>query len=169
MKKIRDICELTPAYLHKEGITALLVDLDNTLAGYREDQPDETVCFWLRDVLAAGITVMVISNAKEERAARFCKPLGLPYIAKAGKPGKRGIESALRELECKPDQAMMVGDQMFTDIWAGKNAGVRTVLVDPRTRGFWTAVRRGIEIPLIYIFCWNRRCKDNTYTTKEWL
>ncbi|HEU4965203.1 MAG TPA: TIGR01457 family HAD-type hydrolase [Bacilli bacterium] len=46
-----------------------------------------------------------------------------------GKPEARMIDFAVRELGVSKDRAVMVGDNLETDILAGVNAGVRTVLV----------------------------------------
>jgi 4-nitrophenyl phosphatase len=46
-----------------------------------------------------------------------------------GKPQARMIEYALAELGVSRDQAVVIGDNLETDILAGVNAGVRTVLV----------------------------------------
>ena len=32
---------------------------------------------------------------------------------------------------CKPDETAIVGDQIFTDILGGRNAGIYTLLVEP--------------------------------------
>ena len=47
------------------------------------------------------------------------------------KPFDMGIKKALAVLGEKPEDAVMVGDQLMTDIRAAKRAGVRSVLVQP--------------------------------------
>ncbi|MDR1693364.1 MAG: YqeG family HAD IIIA-type phosphatase [Oscillospiraceae bacterium] len=144
-----DICELTPAWLKSRGVRAVLADLDNTLAGYSVNEPDPSVTRWMGELRENGVALMVVSNAAEKRVAAFCEPLGLPYLSRAGKPGGRGLLTALKRLRVNADQALMVGDQFFTDIRAGTRAGVRAVLVDPRVKGFWFTLRRKLETPFI--------------------
>ncbi len=50
-----------------------------------------------------------------------------PYFV--GKPNPLMMWTALRTLQASPDQAFMVGDRMDTDIIAGTEAGMRTILV----------------------------------------
>ncbi len=142
-----DICDLTPVWLLGRGFRAVLADLDNTLAGYRANEPDAAVALWMAELKEAGIALMIVSNAAEERVAAFCRPLGLPYLAKAGKPGGRGLFEAVKRLGVGANKTVMVGDQYFTDIRAGRKAGLRTVLVDPRVKGFWFSLRRFYETP----------------------
>lgn len=47
----------------------------------------------------------------------------------AGKPSPVMITEALRRLGSKPEETIMVGDQIFTDIIAGQAAGLRSFLV----------------------------------------
>ncbi|ANE47858.1 HAD family hydrolase [Paenibacillus swuensis] len=46
-----------------------------------------------------------------------------------GKPSPIIMEYALAKLGCLPEQAIVIGDNMFTDIGAGRAAGCHTVLV----------------------------------------
>ena len=37
----------------------------------------------------------------------------------------------MERMEVGPEQTAIVGDQIFTDIWGGNNAGVLTLMVKP--------------------------------------
>lgn len=50
-----------------------------------------------------------------------------PYFV--GKPNPLMMWTALRSLQASPDQAFMIGDRMDTDIIAGTEAGMKTILV----------------------------------------
>jgi hypothetical protein len=144
-----DICELTPDYLRKRGIRAVLSDLDNTLAGYRANTPDNAAGAWIKSLKDAVIPLYIVSNAGEKRVAAFCNPLGLPYAARAGKPRAHKLLEALERLKVKAEEAVMVGDQYFTDVKSAWNAGMRVVLVPPRVKGFLFTLRRRIENPFM--------------------
>jgi hypothetical protein len=144
-----DICELTPEWLRERGMEAVLCDLDNTLVGYGLLAPDETVLGWIRSLKEAGIPLAVISNASKVRVEAFSGPLGLPFTARAGKPGARYLFEAIKDLGVSADRAVMVGDQYFTDVLAAHRAGIRAVLVPPRVKGFLFTLRRWVEIPFI--------------------
>jgi HAD superfamily hydrolase (TIGR01458 family) len=46
-----------------------------------------------------------------------------------GKPSKAFFEMALRDMDLRPDQAVMVGDDIITDIAGARKIGMKTVLV----------------------------------------
>jgi 4-nitrophenyl phosphatase len=46
-----------------------------------------------------------------------------------GKPGTALLESAMEQLGVKPDETLMVGDRIDTDVAAGQKAGCRSALV----------------------------------------
>ena len=46
-----------------------------------------------------------------------------------GKPSRRMIDLALERIGLAPDEALMVGDRLDTDVEAGKAGGVRTTLI----------------------------------------
>jgi hypothetical protein len=144
-----DLTQITPDYLRGRGFRAVLSDLDNTLAGYRANTPDKAAAAWIKSLKESLIPLFIISNAREKRVARFCDPLELPYIAKAKKPRAAKLLEALERLKVRNDEAVMVGDQYFTDVMAGWNAGVRVILVPPRVKGFLFTLRRCVEKPFI--------------------
>lgn len=53
-------------------------------------------------------------------------------MAQAKKPGIKKIMQRLSELNLQPEQTLMIGDQIFTDIWAGRRAGCVTIMVEQR-------------------------------------
>jgi HAD superfamily hydrolase (TIGR01458 family) len=46
-----------------------------------------------------------------------------------GKPSKAFFEMALRDMDLRPDQAVMVGDDIITDIAGARKTGMKAVLV----------------------------------------
>ena len=57
--------------------------------------------------------------------------MGAEYIELAAKPSRRGYERAMERLGTTPGNTVFIGDQLFTDIWGAKNAGLRNILVKP--------------------------------------
>ena len=53
------------------------------------------------------------------------------YIYKAGKPKPAGYRKAMGILGTDTTNTLFVGDQIFTDIYGAKRAGIRTILVKP--------------------------------------
>lgn len=128
---IEAIYQMTPEQLKIFGIKAILTDLDNTLIAWNNPDGTHELREWLDKMSQADIPVVVISNNNHERIERAVKPFGLPFIARALKPLPRGINQALKKLDLAPEEVIMVGDQLMTDICAANLANVRNVLVKP--------------------------------------
>lgn len=129
---IGSVFELTPETLRPLGVRVVLADLDNTLARYREMDPSEAVCQWRAALAAAGIAVFIVSNGRRPgRSRRFAEGLGTEFVHHAGKPRPGAFRRALAQTGCRAEEALMVGDQIFTDIWGAHNAGIRAALVCP--------------------------------------
>lgn len=127
---------LTPAVLKELGVRLVLADLDNTLTPYEEPLPSPALRQWKEELEGSGITLFVVSNSrKSRRCPDFCEVLGIPYVRHAGKPGTKGFQQALRQTGIPASEALMVGDQIFTDILGANRAGIRTVLVRPMAWG----------------------------------
>ena len=126
------IFDIDPAALARRGITLLLADLDNTLAPYGVPEPSDRVRAWNSALEQAGVTLFVLSNNRHpQRPERFAHALGVPFLGHAGKPKPGGFLRAMERMGRTPAQTAIVGDQIFTDILGGRNAGVFTLLVEP--------------------------------------
>ncbi|NCE64507.1 YqeG family HAD IIIA-type phosphatase [Pseudoflavonifractor sp. 524-17] len=126
------VFDIEPQALAAAGIRLLLADLDNTLAPYGQAEPEEALRTWTADLARAGVRLFILSNNRRpERAMRFAGALGVPYIGHAGKPRPASFRQAMERMGAAPKETSIVGDQIFTDILGGKNAGVGTILVEP--------------------------------------
>ncbi len=115
--------------LYEKGKRAVLFDIDNTLVPHGAEA-DERAKMLIRNLKNIGYKICFISNNKEKRVADFNRELGCTYIYKAGKPEKKGYLSALSVLNAKPQNALFVGDQIFTDIWGANRAKIDSYLVN---------------------------------------
>lgn len=125
--------DIKPEFLRENNIRTLLVDIDNTLAPYEQSEPDDKILAWLDSLNKNGIRFAFISNnSSDKRVIRFNKKIGAPAYCKAGKPfAKKSIRKALTELDGDISSSAFLGDQIFTDICAGKFCGMRAILVPP--------------------------------------
>ena len=71
----RTFDEITPDFLRGLGICAILSDIDNTLAPYEQDEPDERIMNWIASLTEAGISIALVSNNDRERVELFNKEL----------------------------------------------------------------------------------------------
>lgn len=128
----QSIYDIDPAALAGRGIRLLLADLDNTLVPYGVPEPTEQVRAWTAALAEQGVTLFVLSNNRHpDRPGRFSRSLGVPFIGHAGKPKPGSFYQAMEQMGCTAEETAIVGDQIFTDILGGRNAGVFTLLVEP--------------------------------------
>ena len=116
--------------LYQEGYRGILFDIDNTLVPHGAPADERAIQLFkeLRDI---GFSCCLVSNNKKKRVAPFASLVGAEYIELAAKPSRRGYERAMELLGTNPGNTVFIGDQLFTDIWGAKNAGLRNILVKP--------------------------------------
>ncbi len=94
----RAIEAITPEFLRQHGITALVLDVDNTLTGDGSQQLDATVQQWLDTMRAAGVRLTIVSNNTAARVRPFADRVGLAWVPLACKPLPVGLAVARRRL-----------------------------------------------------------------------
>lgn len=109
----------------------MLSDIDNTLAPYEMPVPDERIKAWIRELEDNGIRIALISNNSKERVETFNASLGLAAYPDSKKPSKKRLSAALDELGAERESCAVLGDQLFTDVLAARNLGVRAIVVPP--------------------------------------
>ena len=159
--------DVTPALLAADGVRALLLDIDNTLAPYEVAEPDDALRAWFDALAEAGIRVALVSNNHRERVELFNRTLALPAYPDAHKPLRRTVRMALDELGVLPSEAAFMGDQLFTDVLAGKNLGMRAYTVPPirDKRDPFTRFKRLLERP--FMRAYHRREKNRSQETSH--
>ena len=116
--------------LAKEGIKGLIFDIDNTLVTH--GSPADERCLALFDKLRAwGFSFCLISNNQSARVSSFAKQVNSPYIENAHKPSTKNYLKAVKMMGITTNDTVFVGDQLFTDVWGAKRAGIRNILVKP--------------------------------------
>ena len=145
-----DLSLITPEALCELGIKGLVMDIDNTIVTYDDPTPTPAASAWFDAVTAKGIKISFVSNNDWDRVNEFNRELGYPAYAKSGKPFIKNIIKVMEEMGTDKSNTAFIGDQIFTDVWAGKRAGLTVFLVDPikdKTSLFFRA-KRALEIPI---------------------
>ena len=146
-----NITHLGAEELRALGVQGILLDADNTLTTHKSEALAPGVADWLSAMREEGFALMLTSNAKRERILPFAEKLGLPCEGMCGKPLPGGLHRAADRLGLPPGKLVLIGDQVFTDLWGGKLAGIKTVLVTPWQKESGRAFRfkRWLERPFI--------------------
>lgn len=150
----RTFDEITPDFLRRLGVKAILADIDNTLAPYEQAEPDQRIKGWIASLAAAGIGIAFVSNNDWERVELFNRTLEVPAYAKSGKPFKKNLVKAMNDLGGTLETTVMLGDQLLTDALAGHNLGVKCLIVPPirDKKNAFFRFKRWLEKPTVRKF-----------------
>ncbi|MBE9116547.1 YqeG family HAD IIIA-type phosphatase [Lusitaniella coriacea LEGE 07157] len=125
------ITNLTPDLLKQYRLKGLVLDVDETLVPLREREVSQEVQVWIQEIRSCASLWLVSNNLSENRIGGIAKSLDLPYILGARKPSRRKLRQAVEEMNLPFKQVAMVGDRLFTDVWAGNRLGMFSILVEP--------------------------------------
>ncbi len=141
--------EVTPEFCLEHGIKFIISDIDNTLVTYDDAHPTDEVRAWIDDLFMSGVRISFVSNNEHERVEIFNSSLGVPAVAKAGKPFTRGLKSVSEMLGADKASTVLLGDQLLTDVSAAKLYGIRAIAVPPikDKKTLFFRAKRAIEKP----------------------
>ena len=147
----RVFSDASAEFLTSIGVKGIVLDIDNTLEPYENPMPSKEVLEWFLSLKNAGISAAFVSNNGRERVELFNGELKLPYYYKSKKPFKTKVLAAIADMGVSVDEAILMGDQVFTDVWAAHNAGIRAILLPPikDKRDLLTRFKRLLEIPVL--------------------
>lgn len=130
-EKYDNIYEIDYNSLKSQGINFIIFDIDNTLITYDEDVAPEKLKAKMKEIYALGLKACILSNGHSERAKKFSESLGMYFIGDAFKPSLKGYRKISADFGIKPTETVMIGDQIFTDIWGANRFGSKSILVRP--------------------------------------
>ena len=133
-KVIKSLDELSYDDLAARGIDCLLLDFDNTLGPDHATEPTEYSYKIVNTARDKGFKMCLVSNAKSGRSDKIAKMLDIPCVTYAHKPRADGDNRALALMGTDRSRAVMIGDQVFTDVMAGRFAGVYTIMCEKYAR-----------------------------------
>lgn len=128
---MESIYDLPLDQLKNEGIKGIIFDIDNTLVPYDVAEPTDQIMTFFEQLQQQGFHIILVSNNSQDRVIKFNEKLKVLALHKANKPLKKNFTKALNLLGCSAKETIIVGDQIFTDIYGGNRAGIRTYLVSP--------------------------------------
>lgn len=116
--------------LYEEGYRGLIFDIDNTLVmhGAPADERAKKLFARLKEI---GFQCCLISNNQEPRVKMFNEEIQVNYIFNAHKPSTKNYKKGMEIMGTTTENTIFVGDQLFTDVWGAKRAGIRNILVKP--------------------------------------
>lgn len=138
-RRERAITDVDVQGLVASGVRCVLFDRDNTVVPRSTGKAPAEVLAWIDAVRAAGISLcMVSNNFHSGEVEASAAELGVRVVHHAMKPAPFAVRRALSLMGVEAGEAVLIGDQVFTDVVAGNLAGVRTILVEPQsTTDLW--------------------------------
>lgn len=116
--------------LFRKGMRGIIFDIDNTLVEHGKPANEQAKQLFVR-LHRIGFQTMLLSNNKESRVQSFAQAVDSPYLYKSGKPQKTGYLLSMEKMGTTIQNTLFVGDQIFTDIYGAKRAGIENFLVKP--------------------------------------
>lgn len=146
------LTDIHPDFFLNNSVKLVMLDFDNTIVPYTTDKPTSLMAAWLTWVRNSGVYVCVVSNSKKNRVPAFCEKYHIHCITHAKKPGDKGIRQCLKKFAVKPSEAVLIGDQIYTDTLGANRCGVPSILVKSiHNHTIWLKLRHVAELPFIFM------------------
>lgn len=154
--------------LYAQGYRGIIFDIDNTLVPHGAPADERSIALFRR-LTETGYRIMLLSNNKEPRVKKFNDAVGAAYIFKAGKPSTANYFRAMERMHTDRKNTLFVGDQLFTDIWGAKKAGIRTFLVKPihPKEEIQIVLKRYLEKIVLYFYKKQYFNNSNNFNNKK--
>ncbi|MBO4501437.1 MAG: YqeG family HAD IIIA-type phosphatase [Clostridia bacterium] len=162
-----DIYEIAVDDMVSKNKKGIIFDIDNTVAPYEIATPTEEMKAYFDTLSAAGLKIAFVSNNKHDRARIFTEDLGYFFVSDASKPSPKGIIKCIEYFGCAKEEALLIGDQIFTDCLAAHRAGIECYLVKPikDKPTLFFRIKRRLEKPFINLY--NKRKQKKAEKAKE--
>lgn len=111
----------------KYEIEGIIIDVDETLRKEMRDIPTANK-EWLKR-LKGKFKIIILSNGMDKGVEEYFKEQGIDYIGFGLKPLKRNFKRACQKMNLRPEQVLVIGNDLFDDIYGGKRNNMWTGLV----------------------------------------
>lgn len=115
---------------YQRGYRGVLFDIDNTLVPHGAPADARARALFAR-LAKLGMKCCLISNNQLPRVKPFADEVGAYFIENAHKPSRKGYQEAMRRMGTSRADTLFVGDQLFTDVFGARRAGIYSILVKP--------------------------------------
>lgn len=131
---LRGVTDLDLDELWGAGKRALLLDRDNTIVPRDTKVMPPEVVAWLARAREMGFALCLVSNNWARNVRPNADAVGARLVSRAAKPLPFALWHALRKVGARRAQAVLIGDQVFTDVLGARLAGIDSVLVVPQAQ-----------------------------------
>lgn len=129
-KIVKDIKEIDFKSLKRKGISALILDIDDTLIPKEVNDIYPAVFEWVVSRKEEGFKLCLTSNSRHPLRVKYIgESLGIPAMHQSFKPLPFAFWKSLEVLKAKPSETAMIGDQLFMDILGGNLVSLYTIYI----------------------------------------
>lgn len=145
-----NIFEIDPIFFLRIKTPILLLDLDNTLDSWKTTTPSKRVMDYIKRLKELKIRPIIVSNNTSDHVKNYARALEIECITGVFKPFKRILKKRLTNLKINPEDCIVIGDQLMTDIACGNALKIKTLLLEPITKEEFigTHINRIFDKPL---------------------
>lgn len=127
---VNALTDIDPEALKARGKTLILLDVDNTLLPWRSEDIPQTTLDWVAQAKIFGFDLCILSNTRHPaRLRRLAEKLGIEFLLGRFKPSRQMYRAALQKYKRKPEEAIMIGDQLVTDVLGANRSGIEAIWV----------------------------------------
>lgn len=148
--------------LYEEGVRGIIFDIDNTLVPHGAPADQRAIELFER-LKKIGFHCCLISNNQEPRVKMFNEKIQVDYVYDAHKPSTKNYRRAMEIMGTDVRNTVFVGDQLFTDVWGAKRAGIPNILVKPihPKEEIQIVLKRYLEKIVLFFYHREKRRKGN--------
>ena len=139
--------------LYEEGYRGIIFDIDNTLVPHGAPADEKAKALFAR-LKRIGYACCLVSNNKRPRVEMFNRDIHVHMVWLAHKPLSSGYRKAMEKMGTDRGNTLVVGDQIFTDLWGGSFMGLKTILVQPINpkEEIQIVLKRFLERPILWLY-----------------
>lgn len=145
---LNSVTNIDISYILENNYKLVIFDMNNTIIDYYTTNISNKIKDLINKLKENNIIVYILTNSfNENHTKEVSNALNIKYIYKAFKPLPFAISKILKEGNINPNQAIMVGDHIFTDILNANLCKLDSILVEPLNKNekLYSKLTRKIE------------------------
>ncbi|MBF2022342.1 MAG: YqeG family HAD IIIA-type phosphatase [Hydrococcus sp. C42_A2020_068] len=150
-QQVSTIASIEIEVLQMAGIKGIILDLDNTVVSEDDRYLSPHAETWIETAKSQGFKFFILSNGKRKhRVLYWSKRLDIPAINPARKPLPFAFGKALKRMQLRSSQVVVIGDSLHTDVMGAFFSGCSCIQVAslPHPPRWWEKLfGKWVQIP----------------------
>lgn len=128
---VKSIYEIDFAALKARGFKGLILDIDDTLIPREINDVYPRIFEWVVARKEEGFKICLTSNSRHPLRVKYIgDTLGVPGLHLSFKPLPFAFWKSLEILKTRPEETIMIGDQLFMDILGANILNIYSIFID---------------------------------------